>query len=403
MTNPIKYSFDLLKTFCLENGINLTSDYSQKCLMGSTKINFYCSNCNKENSKRFDYLIKRNSLCKRCVTIQSLTKQKATMLEKYGVEHPLQSQIIKDKIKNTFIEKYGVDNPSKLQEIKDKQKATNLEKYGVEYIIHNKECKDKMIKTNLEKYGSKCCLENKEIKEKVKNTNIEKYGIENIGGNIYEFHEKMKNTNFKKYGVNYPLQNKEIYTKLEETCFKKYGVKNSLLNIEIKNKANKTIQEKYGVEYPSQNKEIQDKIIETNIQKFGYKNPMQNEKIAEKSCKNCYKTKAYIFPSGKEIKCQGYEPFALQDLIKMYDENDIITGCKNVPTIWYSDVTGKKRRHYVDVYIPSNNKCIEVKSQWTIKKKNSNIFEKQNAAKELGYEYEIWVYDSKGNKLETYN
>jgi hypothetical protein len=190
---------------------------------------------------------------------------------------------------------------------------------------------------------------------------------------------------------------------LEETCFKKYGVKNSLLNIEIKNKANKTIQEKYGVEYPSQNKEIQDKIIETNIQKFGYKNPMQNEEIAEKSCKNCYKTKSYIFPSGKEIKCQGYEPFALQDLIKMYDENDIITGCKNVPTIWYSDVTGKKRRHYVDVYIPSNNKCIEVKSQWTIKKKNSNIFEKQNAAKELGYEYEIWVYDSKGNKLETYN
>ena len=401
MAIPTKYNYELLKNFCLEKSIKLSCDYSKDNILGSTIINFYCSNCNKENFKRFDYLIKRNSLCKRCVTIQSFAKQKATMLEKYGVEHPSQSQFIKDKIKNIFIAKYGVDNPAKLQEIKDKQRNTNLQKYGVEYIIHNKESKDKMLKTNLEKYGAKCCLENKEIQEKIKNTNIEKYGIENVGCK-HEFHEKMKKTNLKKYGVNYPLQNIEIYNKMEETCLEKYGVKSSLLNVEIKNKANKTIQEKYGVEYPSQNKEIKDKIIETNIKKFGYKNPMQNEEIAQKSSNNCYKTKLYIFPSGKEIKCQGYEPFALDELNKIYCEENIITGCKNVPTIWYNDVTGKKRRHYIDIFISSKNKCIEVKSIWTLKKKNSNIFEKQNAAKEMGYEYEIWVYNCKGNKVETF-
>ena len=27
---------------------------------------------------------------------------------------------------------------------------------------------------------------------------------------------------------------------------------------------------------------------------------------------------------------------------------------------------------------------------------------KQNASKELGYNYEIWVYDCKGNKIECY-
>ena len=47
-------------------------------------------------------------------------------------------------------------------------------------------------------------------------------------------------------------------------------------------------------------------------------------------------------------------------------------------------------------------KCIEVKSTWTFKKKKDNIFLKQLAAKNLGYNYEIWVYDSKGNKIETY-
>jgi uncharacterized protein YcfL len=77
-----------------------------------------------------------------------------------------------------------------------------------------------------------------------------------------------------------------------------------------------------------------------------------------------------------------------------------LTGCKNVPTIWYYDEEGKKHRHYVDIFIPSKNKCIEVKSTWTAQKKN--IFIKQKAAKELGYHYEIWIYDKKGNKVNTY-
>jgi hypothetical protein len=120
----------------------------------------------------------------------------------------------------------------------------------------------------------------------------------------------------------------------------------------------------------------------------------------EKLSNKCYKQKIYIYPSGKEIKCQGYEPFALGELIKNINEDNILTGSKNVPTIWYYDINGKKHRHYVDIFIPSQKKCIEVKSTWTIKK--SNIFEKQNAAKQLGYEYEIWVYDNKGNRVETY-
>lgn len=52
--------------------------------------------------------------------------------------------------------------------------------------------------------------------------------------------------------------------------------------------------------------------------------------------------------------------------------------------------------------IKNQNKCIEVKSTWTIKDKKANIFNKQKAAKELGYNYEIWVYDKKGNKVETF-
>jgi hypothetical protein len=124
--------------------------------------------------------------------------------------------------------------------------------------------------------------------------------------------------------------------------------------------------------------------------------------MMDKSINNSYKLKTYNFPSGKEIKYQGYENYALDELIKNYEETDIITGVKNVPIIWYNDTDGKKHRHYVDIFIPSENKCIEVKSTWTFKKKKDNVLEKQTTAKEQGFNYEIWVYDKYGNKVEIY-
>ena len=33
---------------------------------------------------------------------------------------------------------------------------------------------------------------------------------------------------------------------------------------------------------------------------------------------------------------------------------------------------------------------------------NTNIFLKQQSGKELGYKYEIWIYNNKGKKVKTY-
>jgi hypothetical protein len=120
----------------------------------------------------------------------------------------------------------------------------------------------------------------------------------------------------------------------------------------------------------------------------------------EKNVKSNFKRKEYIFPSGRVEKIQGYENFALDELIinEKIDESDIIVGVKNVPEIWYNDTNGKKHRHYVDIFIPSQNKCIEVKSRWTYKLQINSVILKETSAKELGYNYEIWVYDKKGNK-----
>lgn len=140
--------------------------------------------------------------------------------------------------------------------------------------------------------------------------------------------EKAKQTNLEKYGVEFTTQSKQVKDKIKTSCLDKYGVEHISHCKEIKDKTKKTCLAKYGVEAPSQSKEIM-----------------------EKCSKNAYKSKDYILPSGKVNKIQGYEHYALDELIinEKIDESNIITGCKNVPTIWYNDESGKKHRHYVDI------------------------------------------------------
>ena len=214
---------------------------------------------------------------------------------------------------------------------------------------------------------------------------------------------KARNTMILKYGVKNISQLEEIKNKKKETTLKNYGVEHNSQSQEIKNKKIKTCLKNNGVEHPQQSLNIKNKSKKTCFKNYGVEHPLQNNELIEKTINTSFNLKTFTFSSGNEIKCQGYEPFALEELIKNnIDENDIITGCKNVPSIWYNDESGKKHRHYVDIYIPNQNKCIEVKSIWTIKDKKANIFLKQKAAKELGYNYEIWVYDNKGNKVETF-
>jgi hypothetical protein len=125
----------------------------------------------------------------------------------------------------------------------------------------------------------------------------------------------------------------------------------------------------------------------------------------DKVIKSSYSKKEYIFPSGKVEKIQGFENFALDELIinEKINESYIIIGCKNVPEIWYWDDNNKKRRYYVDIYIPSQNRCIEVKSSYTYKINEKINLLKQNAAKELGYKYEIWIYNKKGENISCYD
>jgi hypothetical protein len=403
-TSERKFNYSFLIKYCSENNIQLTEDYSTKQINRETKIKANCltENCFELIEKTFRCIVMGGGCyCKKCNQIIKIKKYKKSCLEKYGYEYPIQNAEIQKKQKKTFLEKYGVENPSQNKEIREKSKKTCLEKYGVEQASQNKEVQEKSKQTFLEKYGVENPSQNKEVQEKAKQTCLEKYGVENPSQNK-EVREKSKQTCLEKYGVEHSLQNKEVREKSKQTCLEKYGVEHPLQNKEVREKSKQTCLEKYGVECSLKNIEVQEKIKKTCLEKYGVENPLQNPEILDKASKNSYRSKIFTFPSGNAISCQGYEPFALKELSQTHQETDIVTGCKNVPKLSYKDDTGKNHKHFVDIFIPSENKCIEVKSTWTIKLKNEIILLKQESAKTAGYKYEIWIYNAKGEKVEFY-
>ena len=332
----IKFNNELLEIFCKEHNITLLEKLDN---------NIYC------NTKLTAKCV--NEMCN-----QTFYK-KFHVLYKSKIFTCKQCTIIasQQKNKNTVMSKYGVEFVNQILEVKEKKKETYLEKYGVDNVAKNKDIINKTKETNNQKYFNKYGkISPSLLTDEDKNKMImDKYGTLNFRNSDY-IKNKIKQTVMKKYGVEHISKCKDIQDFKKDNCFNKYGV-----------------------EYHSQRPDIADKIISSN-----------------------YKLKDYTFPSGRIDKVQGYEPFALNDLIHIYeiDENDIITGVKYVPEIWYYDTNEKKHRHYVDIFIKSQNKCVEVKSSWTVKREN--VFKKQEAGKSLGYLYEIWVYDDKGKIIQKH-
>ena len=248
-------------------------------------------------------------------------------------------------------------------------------------------------------FGCKTCAKILKF-DRIKVTMLQKYGVE-YAARSDVFKNKMRETTLEKFGVEHATQNNDVKIKMRKTKLEKYGLRNEGINAKRK----LTNLERYGVENAMQNKQIQENTKQTNLERYGVEYVSQNADIMEKMTTNMYKFKEYITPSGNILKMQGYEHFALDKLFLQENimENDIITGCKNVPTIWYDDLDGIPHRHYVDIFIPSQNRCVEVKSTWTAKINNHSIFLKQEAAKKLGYKYEIWIYNAKGEIVEQHN
>jgi len=189
-----------------------------------------------------------------------------------------------------------------------------------------------------------------------------------------------------------------VSERAKKTCMEKYGVDNAAKSKGVKTKINQVWFDRFGG-HPKKTDKVQAKWTATCLEKYGG-HPNQNAEVQARAEANSYHYKDYMLPQGDIVRIQGYENLALDELFQLYEQDDIVIGRGNVPSIVYM-IDEIKHVYFPDIYVKSENKIIEVKSEWTLTLIKGNVEEKAQATVKAGYKYEIWVYNTRKERVET--
>jgi hypothetical protein len=230
-------------------------------------------------------------------------------------------------------------------------KATNMERFGYEYISQDPSKKQAVLKGML-----------KHIAEK-------KYTLD-------ELREIFKKASCELL----ESSNKDIKTPMRFKC--------------LCGKEGKITYNKFSAGHRcSDNDCMELRKKHTNLDKFGTEYATQSVEVQERIEKSGFKHKTYTFPSGKQVKIQGYENYALDYILLSFDEDDIHVGRGQQPEIWYNTDDGKKHRYFPDFLVKVLTKdgktktlMVEVKP----KKQTKEPEKKQRITKQYINEVATW-------------
>jgi hypothetical protein len=166
-------------------------------------------------------------------------------------------------------------------------------------------------------------------------------------------------------------------------------------------KRRKTCERIYGYYNPAMSDVVKERVRATERRKYGKDHHMQVPEILAKAQASAYRPKEYTFPSGVTRLVQGYENYAIDELLKTTREDEIRIGVIDVPSIRYPAID-KERTYFPDIYIPSRNLLVEVKSSYTLEVDLDKNKRKFRASSKEGYNIEVWVYDKKGRRTDIY-
>jgi len=300
-----------------------------------------------------------NKICRVCdKPYKSEVKERTYCSDKCKKEYYI---LREEKTKLTNLKKFGYVNPSfspfVREDISNKLKNRTKEEKNYSNKLRENTC--------LEKYKVKNISNSKENKEKI----------------LFNWDNKSRE------------EIEEINHKREKTCLEKYNVSNPMKDKNILSSKYYRFFEKHGVDNPMGVQKFIDNYISTSREKYGVNHPMQNEEIYKKQQKSGYKYKDYILPSGEIVKVQGYEPKMLDILFERgYKEEDLVIQQRTeMPIIWYHTEDKKKHRYYPDIFIISENKIIEVKSDYTYNLELKINLLKKEACLKAGYKFEFKI------------
>ena len=416
-----------IKEFCAEHGLTNITVHTKQTPKDSKvyyAVSFICK-CGEKDTKKFTTL-QKHSTCNKCakeppkVTEESIIAFcEANDLCELVIEKKQQSGGVnrtKDVYYVSFMCTCEKRGRKKFQDLQKNPvcKQCMLDANPRVATAVNPRVTDDIIKTKIEALGHEFISANRDrtdgktrimvtfICKCVKNTTREHYTSK--WDAISDDYTCLKCTyaiRAETYKETYEERGDEIREKIKATMMERYGVEHPSYSEEIREKTKSTMMERYGVEYNLQVPEFQAKAEATNIERYGARHHMQNADMREKHTKSMYKEKEYKFPSGRSVKCQGYEPFAYDVLVKQFPETDIlverdISSRQEIPIFWYEH-EGKSHRYYPDICIWSQTKIIEVKSPWTEQLKPEVLQLKRESVIKNKFQFEMWVFDSKGN------
>lgn len=228
-----------------------------------------------------------------------------------------------------------------------------------------------------------------------KQKSLERYGVDspNKAGVVKQHKRKSL---LQIHGVDnvrkIPEVKRIIAEKRKIACLKEYGVEQYASTAVVKERIKQTKLLHYGIGDYNGN----DKRQRTCMKKYGVDNVRKIPDIIERVRYKSYNKKDYRLPSGKIVQVQGYENRVLDQLFKDgYQESDILTVIADIKSkvgiIYYCDALGVKHRYFPDIYIISENKIIEVKSEYTYKRELEKNLLKQQACLNRGLNFEFRI------------
>lgn len=237
----------------------------------------------------------------------------------------------------------------------------------------------------------KCARNAPEVVTQIENTNLHKHGVAYYT-QADSFQERSKATKQMRYGDAYFSNS----AKRQKTMLSRYGKKHNWNGPSGTRSCDLTRLSRYGsTTYANHEKGRATRLRlygdahfnrvacrATNLKRYGVEWPLQNADILRKSHR--FRFHNYTTPSGKVLRVQGYEGYALDWLLQQYEETDILVSRGQVPTFWYT-YNNKKHRYFPDAYITSVKTIVEVKSEYTLRLQPAVLQAKLEAAVRENY------------------
>ena len=195
-----------------------------------------CQHCGK---KIFHFNVKKGLDCQRCLPRHcskscamrgGMLKQRKTNLEKYGNVCSLHGTQQEEMTKKTCMKNYGVDNPLKSPEIKDKI-ANTVASFSEE---KKEEIKQKKVATCMKHFGEEHQFKSSAIQQKCKKTLDEHFGVESyFKTELHKKHMSNPEVNAKRIEKQFATKRKHgtlNTSKQEKECYellcKAFGAEN---------------------------------------------------------------------------------------------------------------------------------------------------------------------------------